>query len=148
MYRSSASTVSTRGGSPTGDGGDYVVKLDQVPRWSDAEHRASSVDGSGDSSFSVLSFSDPLTSVSGAENGAEGGSSRFPVDPEINLKVYLWRGNPWNLEVDAVVNSTNEVRDYNRMFDQMRTMLFAESPRCLWTGHYVSSGCDYMGLNN
>ncbi|MFS7936014.1 putative Macro domain-containing protein [Helianthus anomalus] len=34
--------------------------------------------------------------------------SRFPVDVEINSKIYLWRGNPWNLEVDAVVNSTNE----------------------------------------
>ena len=26
-----------------------------------------------------------------------------------DMAKYLWRGNPWNLEVDAVVNSTNEV---------------------------------------
>ncbi|XP_035841494.1 protein GDAP2 homolog isoform X1 [Helianthus annuus] len=37
--------------------------------------------------------------------------SRFPVDVEINSKIFLWRGNPWNLEVDAVVNSTNENMD-------------------------------------
>ncbi|MFS7960578.1 putative pseudouridine synthase, RsuA/RluA, pseudouridine synthase, catalytic domain superfamily [Helianthus anomalus] len=37
--------------------------------------------------------------------------SRFPVDVEINSKSYLWRGNPWNLEVDVVVNSTNENMD-------------------------------------
>ncbi|KAI3696338.1 hypothetical protein L1987_79351 [Smallanthus sonchifolius] len=37
--------------------------------------------------------------------------SRFPVDHEVNSKIYLWNGNPWNLEVDAVVNSTNETLD-------------------------------------
>ncbi|XP_048135998.1 protein GDAP2 homolog isoform X3 [Rhodamnia argentea] len=37
--------------------------------------------------------------------------SRFPVEHEINSKIYLWRGNPWNLEVDAVVNATNESMD-------------------------------------
>jgi hypothetical protein len=43
--------------------------------------------------------------------------SRFPVDHEINSKIYLWRGNPWNLEVDAVVNSTNEVNvGYSPLF--------------------------------
>ncbi|GLJ48118.1 hypothetical protein SUGI_1015990 [Cryptomeria japonica] len=112
MYRSSGVTASTLGGSPSADGDDYVVKLEQVPRWSDAEQR-SSVDGSSDDAgmFSVLSFSDPLTSVSPLENGSDGASSRFPVDPNINLKVYLWRGHPWNIEVDAVVNSTNENLD-------------------------------------
>ncbi|KAF9604622.1 hypothetical protein IFM89_008888 [Coptis chinensis] len=29
-------------------------------------------------------------------------------DHDVNSKIYLWRGNPWNLQVDAVVNSTNE----------------------------------------
>ncbi|KAL8465568.1 hypothetical protein ACS0TY_034889 [Phlomoides rotata] len=24
--------------------------------------------------------------------------SKFPLDHEINSKIYLWRGNPWNLE--------------------------------------------------
>jgi len=71
MYRSGAgagtSTGNTRGGSPMGDDGngdgDYVVKLEQVPRWIDAEqHRSTFVDGSEDASFSVSAFSDPLTS--------------------------------------------------------------------------------------
>ncbi|KAL2906674.1 Protein GDAP2-like protein [Bienertia sinuspersici] len=56
-------------------------------------------------------FPDPLASASTSENGSNGMVSRFPVDHEINLKVYLWRGNPWNIEVDAVVNSTNENMD-------------------------------------
>ncbi|ONK63936.1 uncharacterized protein A4U43_C07F20440 [Asparagus officinalis] len=54
-------------------------------------------------------FSDPLNSSAGA--GGDGVKSRFPVDHEINSKIYLWRGNPWNLEVDAVVNSSNESLD-------------------------------------
>lgn len=120
MYRGGAgtgiSTGNTRGGSPMGDDGngdgDYVVKIDQVPRWIDAEqHRSTSLDGSEDASFPVVSFSDPLTSVSPSENGVDGTTSRFPVDLEINSKVYLWRGHPWHLEVDAVVNSTNENLD-------------------------------------
>ncbi|XP_057509502.1 uncharacterized protein LOC130792075 isoform X2 [Actinidia eriantha] len=47
----------------------------------------------------------------GAGSSGNGMVSRFPVDHEVNLKIYLWRGNPWNLEVDAVVNSTNENLD-------------------------------------
>lgn len=87
---------------------DYVVSLDQVPCWSDAEQRSSLAYENDDPS----NFSDPLTaSSSGAENGVNGSVSRFPVDHEINSKIYLWRGNPWNLEVDAVVNSTNENLD-------------------------------------
>ncbi|MFS7953205.1 putative Macro domain-containing protein [Helianthus anomalus] len=38
-------------------------------------------------------------------------ASPIPVDVEINSKIYLWRGNPWNLEVDVVVNSTIENMD-------------------------------------
>ncbi|XP_008785270.2 protein GDAP2 homolog isoform X1 [Phoenix dactylifera] len=94
----------TRGGMAT-DSGDVVVTLDQVPRWSDADQRAY---GGGDPSSPFSYFSDPLTSSSGAETVGNGVVSRFPVDHEINSKIYLWRGNPWNLEVDAVVNSTNE----------------------------------------
>lgn len=111
MYRPvpTAATV-TRGGSPT-DSVDYVVSLDQVPRWSDAEYRLSLEFGNEDPSFSNSYFPDPLTSSSGAESGSNGMVSRFPVDHEINSKIYLWRGNPWNLEVDAVVNSTNENLD-------------------------------------
>lgn len=104
MYRS----VATRGGMPTDSGDDGVVALDQVPSWNDADQRSSFLYGPGDSS-SPLFFSDPLTSSSGAGSGIDGMVSRFPVDHDINSRIYLWRGNPWNLEVDAVVNSTNEV---------------------------------------
>jgi len=115
---------------PSAAGGDMVpgvggvepaVTLDQVPRWSDPDQRifpAASASGepseaeSGASeepaALGFLSFSDPLTGDD-AGGGGRGGASRFPVDQEINSRIYLWRGHPWNLEVDAVVNSTNEV---------------------------------------
>ncbi|KAK3222910.1 hypothetical protein Dsin_009935 [Dipteronia sinensis] len=108
MYRTVA-TPTTRGESPS-DSGDTVVTLDQVPRWSDAEHR-SSLQYENDPSFSNSYFPDPLTSSPGGESSSNGMVSRFPVDHDINSKIYLWRGNPWNLEVDAVVNSTNENLD-------------------------------------
>lgn len=106
MYRSVA-TSATRGGMAT-DSGDAVVKLDQVPRWTDSDQRSPSND---DPSLPYSYFSDPLTSPTGADVGGDGVKSRFPVDHEINSKIYLWRGHPWNLEVDAVVNSTNESLD-------------------------------------
>ncbi|KAF8378759.1 hypothetical protein HHK36_030108 [Tetracentron sinense] len=109
MYRSMAAAT-VRGGPPT-DSGDYVVGLNQVPRWSDAEQRSSSAYENEDPSFPNSYFLDPLTSSHGAESGSNGIKSRFPVDHEISLKIYLWRGSPWNLEVDAVVNSTNENLD-------------------------------------
>lgn len=109
MYRPVA-TATPRGGLPS-DSGDSVVTLDQVPRWIDAEHRLSLDYESEDPSFSNSYFADPLASSSGAESSSNGMVSRFPVDHEINSKIYLWRGNPWNLEVDAVVNSTNENLD-------------------------------------
>lgn len=109
MYRNVAEAT-TRGGLPT-DSGDNVVSLDQVPRWSDAEQRSSLEYEIEDPSFSKSYFPDPLTSLNGAENGGNGIVSRFPVDHEINSKIYLWRGQPWYLEVDAVVNSTNENLD-------------------------------------
>ncbi|XP_041011191.1 protein GDAP2 homolog isoform X1 [Juglans microcarpa x Juglans regia] len=108
MYRTVA-TATTRGGVAT-DSGDSIVSLDQVPRWSDAEHRSSLEFENEDPSFSNSYFPDPLTSL-GAEFGSYGMVSRFPVDHDTNSKIYLWRGNPWNLEVDAVVNSTNENLD-------------------------------------
>nr|XP_015894979.1 protein GDAP2 homolog isoform X1 [Ziziphus jujuba var. spinosa]XP_048318575.1 protein GDAP2 homolog isoform X1 [Ziziphus jujuba var. spinosa] len=111
MYRTVATApTSTPGGPPT-DNGDYVVSLDQVPRWSDAEYRASLEYENEDPSYSNSYFPDPLTSPPGEDSSSNGNVSRFPVDHEINLKIYLWRGNPWNLEVDAVVNSTNESLD-------------------------------------
>lgn len=106
MYRPVATT--TRGGVPT-DSGDSVVTLDQVPRWIDSDIRYlyENEDPNSD-------YADPLSSASGSEGNANGIVSKFPVDHEINSKIYLWRGDPWNLEVDAVVNSTNEVRgDYS-----------------------------------
>ncbi|GJV84614.1 protein GDAP2 [Tanacetum coccineum] len=107
MYRNMAASV-TRGGQPSdGISGDAVVTLDQVPRWSDGDFRYSYE--MEDPNFPNIHLSDPLTSSSGAESS--GKVSRFPVDHEVNSKIYLWRGNPWNLEVDAVVNSTNENLD-------------------------------------
>lgn len=105
MYRSGAATTN-RGGVPT-DSGDSVVTLDQVPCWSDSEFRHSYENE--DSSFQNLYLSDPLAAAPDGENSGNGMVSKFPMDREINSKIYLWRGNPWNLEVDAVVNSTNEV---------------------------------------
>ncbi|KAJ6833065.1 protein GDAP2-like protein [Iris pallida] len=90
-------------------GGDAAVRLDQVPRWTDSDQRAPSAEGEDPALSPYSYFSDPLTS--GAEAGGGGARSRFPVDQEVNSKIYLWRGNPWNLEVDAVVNSSNESLD-------------------------------------
>ncbi|GMI87420.1 hypothetical protein like AT1G69340 [Hibiscus trionum] len=102
-------TATAGGGVPT-DTGDLVVTLDQVPRWSDAEIRSSLEYENEDPSFSKSFFPDPLAPPRGGD-GSNGMVSRFPVDHGINSKIYLWRGQPWNLEVDAVVNSTNENLD-------------------------------------
>ncbi|XP_073301302.1 uncharacterized protein [Primulina huaijiensis] len=91
------------------DNVDSVVTLDQVPRWSDSEYRYSYENE--DPAFSNSCFADPLTSATEGENGGNGMVSRFPVDQEINSKIYLWRGNPWNLDVEAVINSSNENLD-------------------------------------
>jgi hypothetical protein len=108
MYQRVPTAVTTRGGLPT-DNGYSVVTLDQVPRWSDAESRSSFSYDNEDPSFTNSYFPDPLTAHPEGESSSYGMVSRFPVDHEINSKIYLWRGHPWNLEVDAVVNSTNEV---------------------------------------
>lgn len=108
MYRSPEAAV-LRGGMPL-NSSDGVVGLDQVPCWSDTEQRSSSPYDGDEPSLSYSYFSDPLAASYGDETGAGGVVSRFPVKHEINSKIYLWRGNPWNLEVDAVVNSTNEVK--------------------------------------
>ena len=130
MYRTvTTAATATRGGSPT-DSGDYVVTLDQVPRWSDAEYRASLEYENEDPSFSNPYFPDPLTSPSGEDSSSNATVSRFPVAHEINSKIYLWRGNPWNLEVDAVVNSTNEVSNWFMMVifrETIETFLFVGS---------------------
>uniref|UniRef100_A0A2P2M6R2 Ganglioside induced differentiation associated protein n=1 Tax=Rhizophora mucronata TaxID=61149 RepID=A0A2P2M6R2_RHIMU len=110
MYRPVPTAITTRGGSPT-DSGDSVVTLDQVPQWNDAESRYALGYETEDLSFSNPYFPDPLTSPPDGGSSSNGMTSKFPVDHEINSKIYLWRGNPWNLEVDAVVNSTNEILD-------------------------------------
>ncbi|TVU30528.1 hypothetical protein EJB05_22158, partial [Eragrostis curvula] len=109
----SASAAAAAAMAPGVGGIEPAVTLDQVPRWSDPDQRlfpaadeASAEGGSEPPAY--LSFSDPLTGEDGAAVGGSG-ASRFPVDQEINSRIYLWRGQPWNLEVDAVVNSTNEV---------------------------------------
>ncbi|KAK8579589.1 hypothetical protein V6N12_069905 [Hibiscus sabdariffa] len=101
MYQAVAAAT-TMGGVPT-DNVDFVVTLDQIPRWIDAESRSSLECENEDHSY----FPDPLKSPE-KESSRNGMISRFPVDHEINSTIYLWRGQPWNLEVDAVVNSTNE----------------------------------------
>ncbi|RLN41558.1 hypothetical protein C2845_PM01G03270 [Panicum miliaceum] len=101
--------------APGAGGVEPAVTLDQVPRWSDPDQRISALSptaaGSETQTLSFLSFSDPLTGDDAAAGPGGRGASRFPVDHEINSKIYLWRGHPWNLEVDAVVNSTNENLD-------------------------------------
>ena len=89
-----------------------VVGLDQIPCWSDPDQRLSSIYEGDDSSLSSSFFSDPLAQSYLDGPGSGGILSRFPVDHDVNSKIYLWRGHPWNLEVDAVVNSTNEVNNF------------------------------------
>ncbi|CAK8577284.1 unnamed protein product [Lathyrus sativus] len=106
MQRPVAVSATPRGGLPT-DSSDSIVTLDQVPRWNDTDQSLGYENG--EAPFSNSYFPDPLASTSGADGSSS--VSRFPVDHEINSRIYLWRGNPWNLEVDAVVNSTNENMD-------------------------------------
>ncbi|KAL6641006.1 hypothetical protein ACP70R_019187 [Stipagrostis hirtigluma subsp. patula] len=121
--RSPAAAAAGPAMAPGVGGVEPAVTLDQVPRWSDPDQRlaspsaaaagaeGSSAGGGSDPAASgFLSFSDPLTGDDAAAAG-RGAASRFPVDQEINSRIYLWRGHPWNLEVDAVVNSTNESLD-------------------------------------
>lgn len=105
MHRAGA-TDTNRGGLPT-DSGDSVVTIDQVPRWSDLEcgYLYEHEDPASPNAY----FLDPLASTAEGENSGNGMHARFPMNLEINSKIYLWKGDPWNLEVDAVVNSTNEV---------------------------------------
>ena len=79
------------------------------------------------------------------------GASRFLVDPEVNSRIYLWRGHPWNLEVDAVVNSTNEVgvpsRPPSDAASMRATIDVYANGSCVvavcraWTRRIVALGC-------
>lgn len=106
MYRPVPTAEDPRGGTETESVEiDFsATTLDQVPRWIDVDQILPL--SQEDSSLPLQYFSDPLSSLSG---GASGSLSRFPLDVEVNSKIYLWRGDPWSLEVDAVVNSINEV---------------------------------------
>ncbi|CAN6844043.1 hypothetical protein Bca4012_049799 [Brassica carinata] len=115
MYQAVPTATTSRGGTPT-ESADYLVTLDQIPRWSDVEQRSSSssLEGeTGDPAHSNPRYANPLASSSSEAGGSSGNAmvSKFPLDLEIISKIYLWRGEPWNLEVDAVVNSTNENLD-------------------------------------
>jgi O-acetyl-ADP-ribose deacetylase (regulator of RNase III) len=44
----------------------------------------------------------------GEEAGATDSALVFPVDPELNGRIYLFEGKIWNLRIDAIVNTTNE----------------------------------------
>lgn len=144
-------------------GVEPAVTLGQVPRWSDPDQRiflastseeaSAEDDGSGTTSASgFISFSDPLTVDDGAVGGGHaGGASRFPVDQEINSRIYLWRGQPWNLEVDAVVNSTNEVSipvptshqcwELDNFFCAISSCLCSGDSCRAWTRRTVARGC-------
>lgn len=87
----------------------HVVSLSQVPRWGDSEDSSSVAYESEEPLLSTSDSADPLASITNVTSTSYGMTSKFPMDREINSKVYIWRGVPWNLEVDAVVNSTNEV---------------------------------------
>ncbi|XP_057777293.1 uncharacterized protein LOC130995861 isoform X1 [Salvia miltiorrhiza] len=104
-----AGAANTNRGGLAIESGDSVVTLDQVPCWSSLECK--DLNENEDPAFSNSYFPDPLTSTDEGEGCLYGMQSRFPVNHEVNSKVYLWRGNPWILEVDAVVNSTNESLD-------------------------------------
>ncbi|KAJ6792522.1 protein GDAP2-like protein [Iris pallida] len=111
MHRAVA--VEAMASSDGGHAAAAAVSLDQVPRWTGSDLRTPSLPaGEEPALLSPYSyFSDPLNSPSGAEGGGDGARSKFPVDHEANSKIYLWRGNPWNLDVDSVVNSSNESLD-------------------------------------
>ncbi|KAL3631211.1 hypothetical protein CASFOL_024195 [Castilleja foliolosa] len=104
MHRAGEETIN-RGGLPT-DNGESVMKLDQIPRWSESECRYLYMNEEPNSYFH-----DPLASATEGEGTGNGMLSRFPVDHEINSKIFFLKGNLWNLELDAVVNSTNENLD-------------------------------------
>jgi hypothetical protein len=100
LLRSPSSTAAAPPGAmvPGVGGVEPAITLDQVRCWSDPDQRifpsasdeASAGAGGGSeqpAASGFFSFSDPLT-VDGAGGGGRGGASRFPVDQEINSKIY------------------------------------------------------------
>lgn len=82
--------------------------------------------------------------LSGSENGGttHGTTSKFHVDHDINAKLYLWRGTPWALEVDAVVNSSNEVN-----CALFRSKLKDSAKSQLSSGIYIAYLCCPLSYN-
>ena len=114
-----------------------IVKLDQVPRWSDADYNVSD-DGSGSG--------DPLSS-SNDHDLTEVTTSRFPLDHGINSKLYLWRGTPWNLDIDAVVNSSNEVwtnLNFNGSHYALWFLCYWVLCSMIWYGQFICWKSEYQ----
>ncbi|GBG70502.1 hypothetical protein CBR_g6630 [Chara braunii] len=103
MYRESGSRES-------------VTKLDQITRWCEYDPAVAANESvRNDGGVGGSGEDDPLASSVGRQDqeraNDRSSGSKFPVDHEINSKLYLWRGAAWQLEVDAVVNTTNESLD-------------------------------------
>lgn len=113
VYQSVATPTT---GSPS-ESRIHVVSLSQVPRWGEVVYSSSVSYDNEEPLLSTSDSADPLTSITSVASTRYRMPSMFPVDHEINSKIYIWRGVPWNLEVDAVVNSTNEVI-FTNFFDK------------------------------
>eukprot|EP00850_Spirogloea_muscicola_P015672 SM000122S25779 [mRNA] locus=s122:194125:198208:- [translate_table: standard] len=89
---------------------DHVVKLDQIPKWADQEQHAAGAGASNGHGGGPPTKPGRPAFLNAAPAGElhANTSSPFPVNPAINSRLHIWRGAPWPLEVDAVVNTTNE----------------------------------------
>eukprot|EP00850_Spirogloea_muscicola_P006645 SM000032S12029 [mRNA] locus=s32:17033:21119:- [translate_table: standard] len=89
---------------------DHVVKLDQIPKWADQEQHAAGAGASNGHGGGPPTKPGRPAFLKAAPAGElhANTSSPFPVNPAINSRLHIWRGAPWPLEVDAVVNTTNE----------------------------------------
>ncbi|KAJ6806743.1 protein GDAP2-like protein [Iris pallida] len=97
------------------DGGFAAVGLDQVPRWTESwsmcrrfcRRRRRRGRGAG-AAVAVLVLLRSAHLASGAAGGGAG-AGWVPGRPRGTEGSIYGRGSPWNLDVDAVVNSSNEV---------------------------------------
>jgi len=83
----------------------------------------------------------------GSDNGGttHGTTSKFHVNHDINAKLYIWRGAPWALEVDAVVNSSNEVT-FARFYSTVKTVQSTEVIVYLFTLFIYFPFCVYISI--
>eukprot|EP00959_Pyramimonas_sp_CCMP1952_P124256 2597929-Pyramimonas_sp.AAC.1 len=76
--------------------------------------------------------------------------SRFPVNEKVNSRVYLWRGDPWLLQVDAVVNSSTihlePTEEYAGLFEAAGPGLLQEcrTQGGCRTGEVKMTGAHYL----